>query len=113
MRSRRGRSARLKKWQTQAIACSTRGLIVAPQFGMKLAQELDIVIYEKLGPGAIRPRLENIVATGQCSAAEAKGLLEEIDAFNRHLIQVHDELRPKPKPARAPEERRPPSGNVA
>jgi hypothetical protein len=79
-----------------------RADLVATQFGMKLAQELDVVIYEKLGPGATRPRLENIVTTGQCSTAEAKGLLEEIDAFNSHLIQVHDELRPKPKPARAP-----------
>ena len=84
---------------------NARADLVATRFGMDLAQELDVVIYEKLGPGAIRPRLENIVAAGQCSAVEAKSLLAEIDAFNRHLNQVHDQLRPKPEPARAPVKR--------
>jgi hypothetical protein len=69
---------------------------------MELAQELDVVVYEKLGPGAIRPRLENIVAAGECSAVEAKSLLAEIDAFNRHLNQAHDQLRPKPERVRVP-----------
>jgi len=81
---------------------SARANLVATRFGMDLAQELDVVIYEKLGPGAIRPRLENIVAAGQCSAEVAKGLLVEIDNFNRHLNQVHNQLRPKAEPARAP-----------
>ncbi len=82
-----------------------RATLVATQFGMNLAQELDSVIWEKLGPGAIRPRLERIAANGQCSSQEAKGILQEIEAFNRHLVQVHEQIRPKQGSKRAPAKR--------
>jgi hypothetical protein len=37
----------------------------------KLGMDLDVVIYEKLGPGSIRPQLEHLVETKDCSAEKA------------------------------------------
>jgi hypothetical protein len=50
-----------------------RADLVATQFGMDLAQELDSVVYEKLGPAAIRRRLERIAATGRARARANPG----------------------------------------
>jgi hypothetical protein len=69
--------------------------VVATKLGMAVANDLDVVIYEKLGPGSIRPQLRHLVETQDCSADNAADLLRQIELFNEHLDQVHEVIRPK------------------
>jgi anti-sigma factor RsiW len=62
---------------------AARTRLVSNRFGINVAQDLDSVIYEKLGPGAIRPRLKGFVDKRSCSAAEARSILKEIEDFNK------------------------------
>lgn len=75
----------------EAVAAlkETRGTLVAPARGIEIARELDDVVWEKIGPGKIRPRLQTLVEARKCSESEAKALLKEIDSFNRRLDEVH------------------------
>jgi hypothetical protein len=82
---------------------------IAASLGSKAARDLDDVIYEKLGPAAILPRLEQLIERNECSAQDAKGLLKAIEDFNRHLDTVHEDIRPKgrqPAPIVAKRQRR-------
>ena len=78
---------------------AARSNLVSTKLGMAIAHDLDLVVYEKLGPGAIRPRLRQLVDGNNCSSGEAAELLGEIDAFNRHLDTVHEVIRPKARQA--------------
>lgn len=75
----------------EAVAAlkETRGTLVATARGMEIARELDDVVWEKIGPGKIRPRLQTLVEERKCSEGEAKALLKEIASFNRRLDEVH------------------------
>jgi hypothetical protein len=89
---------------------TARDNLVSTNLGMAIARDLDVVVYEKLGPGAIRPRIRALAASPllRHSLDEAKELLSEIDAFNRHLDTVHEAIRPKarqPSPNATPRRR--------
>lgn len=66
-----------------------RDKLVATALGMPIARQLDQVVWQKLGPGRIRPKLEELARTKACTRDDAKELLKEIDAFNNHLDAVH------------------------
>jgi len=104
-------SARLTRTEAEVTQAAdrlrtARDNLVSTNLGMAVARDLDVVVYEKLGPGAIRPRLRQFIETNKCSRDEAAGLLSEIDAFNRHLDTVHESIRPKARQPAPPSTRR-------
>jgi hypothetical protein len=66
-----------------------RDSILATSLGMRLMHQIDNVVDQKMGHDALRPRLKNLVASGDCSPEEAASLIREIEAFNAELDRVH------------------------
>jgi hypothetical protein len=76
-----------------------RDKLISTQLGMKVARELDRVIYDKLGPDTIRYQLRRLTESEytEATAREAKHILNNIHRFNRSLDSVHEAIRPKTK----------------
>ena len=48
-----------------------RDNLISTNWGMSVANDVDSVIFKKLGPGAIRPRLWNLAESEQLDAGKA------------------------------------------
>jgi hypothetical protein len=94
-------AAQLKQTEAEVTRARTRLMkarngMVSTQLGMRVARGLDHVVNQKVGaPDAIRHQLEWVVSTRECSSADAKSLLSDIEECNQRLDAVHEEIRPK------------------
>jgi hypothetical protein len=75
-----------------------RDEVVATHRGIWLAQALDKVVWQKIGPGAIRDKLRafgELDPSDQKLQQNAQVLVSDINDFDEALFRVHEDIRPK------------------
>jgi hypothetical protein len=72
-----------------------RDIVVAPSLGLQTALDLDQVIFQKVGPGAIRDKLRELATSSKPERDKAHELIAELDRFHQFLVTVHTSIRPK------------------
>ena len=86
---------------------AARKTLVATELGMKVATDLDEIIYQKVGPGKIRPSIEALVESGRPDPMRAGDILDQINDFTDMLGKVHEKIRKKAiQPAKSTVRRR-------
>ena len=61
---------------------------IAKVLGIPLAQQIDAVVYSKMGAGALRDQITQLVGENSISSERAQLLLERIDEFNHALAAL-------------------------
>lgn len=61
---------------------------IAATWGPAIAQQIDMIVYRKMGPGQIREALRRLVASGKLFQTEAQDALDAIDQFSDIINKV-------------------------
>ena len=61
---------------------------IAAAWGAAIAQQIDLIVYRKMGPGQIREGLRRIVASRELSQTEAQRALDAIDQFSDLITKL-------------------------
>jgi hypothetical protein len=67
--------------------------IVSARFGISVGHALDMIVYKKVGPDALRDRLLAFVENSEALPLQAQMLLSQIDEFDHELATIHQQLR--------------------
>jgi len=61
---------------------------IAATWGAAIAQQIDMIVYRKMGPGQIREALRALVASRTPAPAEAQHALDDIDQFSNLITKL-------------------------
>jgi hypothetical protein len=78
-----------------------RNTLVAPEFGMRIAHDLDNVLYLRWGSGGIRLFVFRLLTDGKPDQNKAKRVLDQINDFTEKLDKLHEEIRQGAKAVKA------------
>lgn len=71
---------------------SARREKIAATWDAATAQQIEMIVYRKMGPDQIREDLQRLVASGEPSQAEAKKILDAIDRFSKLIGKLDSKL---------------------